>query len=208
MSSRISAFVVALGALLVSGMMYHLLATDSSQLDGAAARIAHVPLVIGPWHGRDEKVEEAAFEQAGAQGYWMRTYVHQESKASVLAILMCGRAGRMAVHTPEVCYRGAGFELSGEATPVALDGNQFWSAQFSKKRAGQTTTLRLFWAWNSRGEWEAPTSPRWHFRGEPFLYKLYVSHELATASNSTPALDATADFLKQLTPQLKATLFP
>src|SRR5437867_1668327 len=111
MCSRSFAVLAAVVTLLASGALYHLLARDSSQLDAAAERVAQVPSVIGDWQGHDETVDDAAFAQAGAKAYWMRVYVHQKTKATVLAILMCGRAGKMAVHTPEVCYGGAGFEL-------------------------------------------------------------------------------------------------
>jgi hypothetical protein len=123
----------------------------------------------------------------------------------VLAILMCGRAGKMAVHTPDVCYRGAGYDVGGDASAFKLDGGQFWTARFTKKAAGKSSSLRLYWAWNSRAAWEAPTSPRWHFRGESFLYKLYVSHEM---THGTRDADVTAEFLKEFVPQLNGTLFP
>ena len=99
--------LAACGTLLASGLVCHLLAKDSAALDDAAARIALVPKMIGDWHGHDEEPDDRSFEQAGAKGYWMRSYVNQRTKASVLAILMCGRPGKMSVHTPEVCYRGA-----------------------------------------------------------------------------------------------------
>src|SRR5476651_449981 len=111
MPPRIHAFLAAIGVLLASGIAYHLLAKDTAQLDDAAARVVLVPKVIGDWQGHDEAGEDRSFEQAGAKGYWMRTYLNQKTKASVLVILMCGRSGKMAVHTPEVCYGGAGFEL-------------------------------------------------------------------------------------------------
>src|SRR5580765_311066 len=114
MSSRYYAFLAATGALLVSGVLSHSLADDSEQLDAAAARVALVPNVVGAWHGQDEKPADNSFEQTGAKSYWMRHYVNSTTKDSVLVILMCGRAGKMAVHTPEVCYSGAGYELQGQ----------------------------------------------------------------------------------------------
>jgi hypothetical protein len=202
MPTRYYAFLAAIGCLLLSGVLCHSLANDSEQLDAAAARVAQVPQVIGDWHGQDETPEDRSFEQTGAKSYWMRHYVNQKTKDSVLVILMCGRSGRMAVHTPEVCYSGAGYELQDQPTASAIKGDErFWTAQFTKK-AGQ---LRLYWAWNARGTWEASSAPRWEFRGEPFLYKLYVSREI---SAQEPQTDVTAEFLRQFVPVLNATLFP
>src|SRR5579864_1510783 len=84
---------------------------SSEALATACARVGDVPLEIGDWQGKDVMVDTEAFAQAGARSYWARSYTHQHDGSTVLAILMCGRAGRMAVHMPEVCYRGAGYDL-------------------------------------------------------------------------------------------------
>jgi hypothetical protein len=149
------------------------------------------------------------FALAGARSYWVRTYTHRTSGASVLTVLMCGRAGKMAVHTPEVCYRGAGYDLPDTPTAIVLRDESdalagtFWTARFAKQ-TGTTRDLRLYWAWNAGDEWQAPANPRWEFRGRPYLYKLYASHELTGPSDA----DATAEFLRELLPVLKETLAP
>ena len=207
MPPRIHAFLAAIGVLLASGIAYHLLAKDTAQLDDAAARVALAPKVIGDWHGQDEIGEDRSFEQAGAKGYWMRTYVNQKTRTSVLVILMCGRSGKMAVHTPEVCYGGAGYELRDQSSVCTINDENFWTAQFAKK--GVTpTSLRLYWSWNARGKWEASPAPRWQFRGEPFLYKLYVSRDISAAPNVAPQADAAAVFLRSFLPELDGALFP
>jgi len=212
MSTRMYAFMAAVGTLLVSGAVCHLLAKDSAQLDDAAARIALVPKTIGDWQATDEEPDDRSFEQAGAKSYWMRTYVNQRTKDSVLVILMCGRPGKMAVHTPEICYRGAGFALHDEPTAIAVKGEagdtpaQFWTAHFTKK-ATIPMHLRLYWAWNARGDWEASPVPRWQFRGEPFLYKLYISRDNSEHPNLSPQADPSADFLRRFVPEMKNTLF-
>lgn len=209
MPPRVAATAAAASLLILSGVLYHALASDSAQLDPAAARVAEVPMTVGVWQGHDETTDDTAFAQAGAKGYWMRTYTHRDTKASVLAILMCGRAGKMAVHTPEVCYRGAGYELQTDARPLALDNERgkLWTAAFTK--AGKTPTqLRLYWGWNARGSWDAPTSPRWQYRSEPFLYKLYVSRDVTNIASGTLENDPATEFLRDLVPVLEKTLFP
>lgn len=194
--------------LLASGVAYHLLAKDAAQLDPAAERVALVPLTVGDWQGRDEEVDRESFEQAGAKGYWMREYTHRRTGDVVLVILMCGRPGKMAVHTPEICYRGAGYEMN-DPPPVASIGSPgaFWTAQFTKKGAA-ALNLRLYWAWNAHGAWEASASPRWQFRGEPFLYKLYVSRESGRQGNTAAGADVASRFMREFLPVLDRTLFP
>src|SRR2546430_540911 len=82
-----------------------------------------------------------------------------------------------------------------------------WTARFAKPNT-PGSELRLGWAWNARGTWEAPSSPRWSFRGEPFLYKLYVIEEgAAYSSNAAAQADVLADFLPHLFVVLQSSLF-
>jgi hypothetical protein len=206
---RSYALIAACATLLASGVICHLLAKDSAALDDAAARVARVPTTIGDWQGHEEPTDEPSFVQAGAKGYWMRCYVHRKTKASVLVILMCGRPGKMSVHTPDVCYRGAGYELYDQPTEcLKNDAGEapFWTAKFTKK-APVPMHLRLYWGWNARGKWEAAPAPRWQFRGEAFLYKLYVSRDISQQPNLAPQVDVTAEFLRRFVPEMNKTLF-
>jgi hypothetical protein len=199
--------------LLASGLVHGLWTErwgTSMLLQDAAARVDAIPLQVGPWRGRAEHADPETFEQAGAHAYWLRQYTHTESRFSpITAVLMCGRAGRMAVHTPEVCYGGAGFDMvHGRRhlgiAPEASEAGQFWSARFAKDK-GVVRELLLYWSWNDGRGWQAPDSPRWHFRGAAYLYKLYIVREIAdsTAPDDNPA----ADFLRYFLPAAQETLF-
>ena len=210
---RLTTFLIALAILVAAGLVHGFWGerwNPSPALQEAAARVEQVPLKIGIWQGKALDSDAAAFYQAGAQTYWTRSYSIPGRKGSVLVILMCGRAGRMSVHTPEVCYRGAGFEMAGPAEAVAVSTDEgdnlgtFWTARFSKP-AGVASDLRLFWSWNRAGAWEASASPRMELGGQPFLYKLYVS--LDAQGGAAASKEAGQDFLKQFLPELKRTLF-
>lgn len=210
MSSRAVSFVIAASVLMASGIVCHVLAKDTAELDEAAARVADVPLNFADWRGLEETSDEASFLMTGANGYWTRTYVHEYRKDAVHVILMCGRPGRMAIHTPEVCYRGAGYELREEPSVVGIKeipGSQWWTGMFLKQ-ASNPTRLQLFWAWNSRGDWEAATAPRWQYRGEPYLFKLYVSRDVGSQAGKDLRSELTHDFLRDFVPVLKQSLFP
>jgi hypothetical protein len=207
--TRLLPWLTALTLLLTAGLLHGLWSErwqPSGALEEAVARLELVPLEIGDWQGADVEVDAAAFAQAGARGYWARSYTHRHG-GTVLVILMCGRSGRMAVHTPEVCYRGAGFDMLETPTRTVLrdelgeELGTFWNARFAKQ-ATVPSQIRLSWAWRDAGDWQAPANPRWEFRGRPFLYKLYASHELSSPSDA----DATAEFLRVLLPELKKIL--
>ncbi|MCS7046911.1 MAG: EpsI family protein [Gemmataceae bacterium] len=181
----------------------------SEALEAALAKVDLVPLNVADWVGQIKDSDAASFEKAGAQAYWTRVYTNPRTQQSVLVILMCGRAGRMAVHTPEICYRGAGYDRFDIPTVVRLidadgrDRGELYTARFTKS-SGTPSDLRLYWGWNDGTGWQAPRSPRWSFRGRPFLYKLYVSEELGLGS--TTAKDGAAELLRELTPIMAAVL--
>lgn len=211
--NRSLALLTALTLLVVAGLVHGLWSGrwgDSTELEGAVERLNRVPMRFGEWEGVDLPANVQNFEQAGAKGYLLRRYTHTRTNASFVVILMCGRSGRMAVHTPDVCYQGAGYEMIGSPQTWTVRSGKdtelgaFWTARFGKPAgAGE---LRLFWAWSPGGRWHAPESPRWTFRGEPFLYKLYVTHA-GTDTGSLVANGSQSVFLRQLLPQLSEALF-
>jgi hypothetical protein len=182
----------------------------SHALEEAAARVQDVPLSFGDWKGEEVKPDRASFARAGAVGYWMRVYKDGKSGSAVTVLLMCGRAGRMSVHTPDLCYGGAGYDVVGQqkrqtvtdARPPAA----FWSARFRKPGPAGESQLRIHWGWSRDGAWEAPDRPRWNFAGAPFLYKLYVVRDVSGDGGGAER-DASRRFLKAFLPELRKTLF-
>jgi hypothetical protein len=216
--------VVAAAALLLLSGLVHGLWTDrwrsSEGLVEAVARVDQVPLTVGDWEGRTlgpPDTDPEAFAQAGALGYWTRSYVNRRTGKEVTAILMCGQRSRMAVHTPEVCYRAAGYEQVDAAVPyvvmvagdAAAEAAEFRTTLFSRPGGGPgAKRLRVLWGWNAGGDWQAPAGDaRWTFRGVPFLYKLYVVHDV-TGPSGPREDDAGVAFLKRLVPELRHTLCP
>jgi hypothetical protein len=162
-------------------------------------------LQAGDWKGQEVNPNHADFAQAGAVGYWVRLYRNAQTGEAVTVLLMCGPAGKMSVHTPDMCYGGAGYELVGgqarEAVSPSRPPEEFWSARFCKPGPAGESVLRIRWAWNAGGAWHAPERPRWTFAGSPFLYKLYV------VSDEEAGGDANLRLLQALLPELRTALF-
>ena len=202
-------------ALLVLSGLVHGIWTErwqtSPALENACARLGDVPPSIGAWKSTDVEVDHESFQQARALAYWTRRYVKEGASEPMTVILMCGRADHMSLHTPDICYRGAGYDMVGEQSKTTLGTSlggstaELWTARFRQPSKSSGHDLRLYWSWSADGSWQAPTSPRWTLGAEPFLYKLYIVHE--TKKGSGP--DSVAkDFLGQLLPALNKSLFP
>jgi hypothetical protein len=204
---------LAFAILLISGLVHGFWTQrwqTSDALDNACADLAEVPRQIGPWNGTDVDVDPEPFKQARAVGYWMRTFSRSGSQRSITVILMCGLAGHMSVHTPDVCYRGAGYEMAGEQFKQAVtfgpDNHtaDFWSARFRQPAKALGNELRIYWAWTADGNWQAPASPRLSLGGNPFLFKLYVVRE---TSGETGQDETSLQFFQELLPILEKSLF-
>jgi hypothetical protein len=213
MSIRPLPVVAAFMVLMVSGLAHGLWTQrwqTSAELEAASTRLRGVPLTAGGWTAVTQEVDPEPFRQTRAVSYWVRRY-SKEGAGTITVILMCGRAGHMAVHTPDVCYRGAGFEMDGEPTEQAVDCGpgsmapaQLWVARFRQPGKAAGLELRIWWSWNSGAGWQAPTAPRLAFGGAPFLYKLYVVRE---TTGDGGADEVTPAFVRALLPVLEKSLF-
>lgn len=189
----------------------------SPDVQDAVARLqdpARLPCDVGDWKCDDTPVDQAALAQAGAESYWIRKYTNSRTKQVALVILLCGRSGRMSVHRPEYCYRGAGYEMVGSAvrTPVKVAADEppveFWTGLFRKEEPTQTRTLRIYWTWFSGDSWQSPPGdPRLAFARHPALYKLYVVHDVEERS-APPEKDSYLDLIRRLLPPLTRALTP
>jgi len=206
--SIITVFVAVLGAGLVSGMWSGRW-SGSARSEEAAARLVRVPKAIGDWVGDDLPARRGEREAAEAAGLLNRRYVNSRTGAMVTLMLVCGRAGPVSVHPPEVCFGANGFSPAGPEARFDVPGapgNQLWVRRF-EKTSGMPINLRLFYGWAAAGSWEAPDRPRLKYAGGPLLFKMYVGRELTRPDEPLEG-DPAADFLRAIAPSLKAALFP
>ncbi len=211
---RALALLSALTVVAATGLV-HGLWTDrwvpSEELAQAAVRLEHVPDRLGPWQGKEATLDPQLAAQAGAAGYRVWHFTRSGSDERITLILLCGRRGLMAVHQPEDCYKGAGYEMTAPAShvmvgrPGGTPPAQFWTATFRRQEETRTVRLRIFWSWFAGGTWQAPRTPRVHFARYQVLYKLYVIRELSPGRYRLEA-DPTKEFLQDLIPRLSAAL--
>jgi hypothetical protein len=139
-------------------------------------------------------------------------YVNQKTGQAVSVLLMCGPFGPMSVHTPDVCYRAAGFDAVApparrEVATEAGPPGEVRHAVFRKLESAVPRHLRICWSWSADGPFRAPDRPRVTFRGKPALYKLYVLREVAAPDEALDA-DPCLELLGRLLPAMERALFP
>src|SRR5438309_2297576 len=88
---------------------------STTELDEVGSRLSRVPMTVGEWTGRDLEVTARERAVAQASGLLHRRYVSSRTGGAITIMLVCGRPGPVAVHTPEVCFRSSGHEEIGTA---------------------------------------------------------------------------------------------
>ena len=179
----------------------------SSAIEQAVAALDRLPREVGDWTGKDVEADPKTFEKAGAARAVVRAYEHKATGRVVSLMLVCGGPGRIAVHTPDICYAGAGYKMAGPAVrqtvaaEAAEGGAEFWTGRFAKPGAAGGD-LRIFWGWRAPGgAWAAPDNPRWTFAGAGALFKMYLVRETAAPDEKLEEDPALALF-RELLPHL------
>jgi hypothetical protein len=212
--TRTVALLVALTAVLFSGVLHGMWTerwhTSAVRRD-AAERLGRLPQRIGEWEGQDQEMDRREFEVAMIDGYVMRRYLRPRDGSAVSLLLVSGRHGPVSVHSPEVCYAGAGYvQAAASVLEDVPAGNgrqtqQFLKAKFVKENATETDALWIRWGWSAGGDWQAPKNPRLTFARSGVLYKLYVIGGSQVASEKEQ-LDPGLEFLGVLLPELRHVL--
>jgi hypothetical protein len=183
---------------------------QSHAAEDAAALLAGVPATVGEWHSQDEELDPRQAVKAELSGSLLRQYTNRSNGAAIMVMLVCGRPGPVALHTPDICFVGSGQEMieTQKAQTIPDDRPaQFFVAKFRRGDETVAEYFRVAWGWSANGDWSAPASPRLAFARVPALYKLYVVRPMVRADEPL-ADDPTSKFLRLFLPQLRQHLFP
>lgn len=205
--------LAAASAVLVFSGVVHGLWTDrwkvSNEPAASAARLEGVARTVGEWDSRDMEVDARSLSRGGIVGHLARVYTNRRTGNEISVFIACGRPGHVSVHTPDVCYEGAGYRMASLPQKVAgpsSSGADFWAATFRKDDAAAPSHLRIWWSWSAAGPWEAVDHPRLKYARYPALYKVYVTSRV-TSPNESAVDEGEREFLAQLLPELRRSLF-
>lgn len=210
--SRLLSVLMVFTAIGLSGVVHGLWTGRWNVTSGpeqAAARLKAVPMTLGDWDGQEAALDAREQEAADISGYLLRRYINRRTGSMVSLLLVCGRPGPVSVHTPETCYRGAGYELMGDRARhinSSLPDSTFWACRFQKVQTAVPEYLRIVYSWGAGGQWSAPENPRLAFFQHPALYKLYVTRPMGDSAEPLED-DPVVEFLRVLMPQLQKSLF-
>ena len=122
--TRITAAVVTVVVLVVSGVAYRVLAGRLARATHSVplppGTLARLPMRLGDWIGQDVRISEAVAEATDSDDLLHRSYVRRGEGQSVSLFVAYGvRARDLVPHRPEVCYPSSGWTLR-DSSPAEL----------------------------------------------------------------------------------------
>jgi hypothetical protein len=203
MKSRTVHLLVAVCILALSGIVHGMWTNRW----GTGSNLAGKNLLDGldneivNWRGEFLRIDPAPRTHCDS-----RRFEPVKAGKAVVVSVTSGSPGDVAVHTPDVCFLGAGWKLRGAVgrqTIPLVDGKNaaFWMADFTKTGPTGAETIRVRWSWTADGTWDAPDYPRWIFARAPILYKFYLVHPLPDDADLTRE-DPYRKFAAELMPKL------
>jgi hypothetical protein len=207
----IAASALIVGAGLAHGTWTHRWSV-SPALAALAARYESIPTTIGEWTSAPYELGARERAIAGAEACLGRVYTNSRRGVSVSVLLVGGHPAKIASHTPDICYRGAGYELSAPRAfdrPAGARGGPAagFRTAVATRGGAHPSALRIYWTWRGSSGWAAPEEARWQYATEPNLTKLYVVRETGGAAID-PDRDPCNEFLDVLLPELDRAVFP
>lgn len=180
------------------------------ELAQSAALLKAVPKECGAWRMLSEtELDPQIVELLACSGYVNRSYRRLQTRDTVHVAIVAGPPGRIAVHTPEICYASQGYHLEQsparrsfqlpEESRAELTFSSFVPDAVGPEGAGK---LLAYHAFSDGGAWRSPAYPRFAFGGRPVLLKLQLATR--TSADSQQSLpDPCRDFLEAFLPALR-----
>ncbi len=109
-------------------------------------RLTEVPRVLGARTGRDVEISERVRAQLRSDALLLRSY-EAEAESPVWVFVDYHRQQRLGatVHSPRICYPGAGWSIDGMETAVVTGATETWPARWLDLSRGGETMVALYW---------------------------------------------------------------
>lgn len=218
--SRNQFIMLGVAALVITGSTYiHGKRTDRWEkyqpelLNEYTARLQNVPTAFGAWTSTQTDVDEEQFDASNCDGQFSRLFVNSETGEQISVYLVSGRGYHVTIHTPNFCYKAAGFEQDREAAPFEFecpgmdDKSEVVHARFEKETPTETSHLRILWTYNEKGSWRSPKLAKRTFGRADAMYKMYI---IRSTKRGVPSIedDPSVQFAQEFIPLATQALFP
>lgn len=167
-----------------------------------AGNYPDIPREFGDWTSEEAPSDERQLKIAGAHASISRTYTNERTGEKVMVFMILGKSRDVAKHTPDVCYVGSGFRMAHDPRNYRMtttDGTaDFFTSTFSKQQGNYHTNQRIFWAWSTNGNWEAPDIPRLKYGATTAVNKIYLITEMGQETQNpdeAPSVEFAHEFL-------------
>jgi hypothetical protein len=186
---------------------------NNQKMEAAARAVQILPDQFAGWTTEPRTMSDTEIAQTGTKAYYSRFLRSQKTAVPLSVMLLCGKTRELSVHPPTVCFEGLGLEVEGEPqrVPVPAEvagegGGELMAVHFKPSAYSTARPLYVYWGWSRDGRhWEAPSVPRLHFAGAPYLYKIYVVRDDPTGKK--PASGELCDaVLRDFLPELHAAI--
>jgi hypothetical protein len=169
---------------------------------------------LGTWSkvaNSDGKLDPEIARLAGSSDYVIRSYADSRTGEVVSLLLLYGLADSVFAHTPEVCYKAAGyslvppivdheFKLPGSAAPI-----RYSSVFVGASAAGATQYSEVIWSFWHAGTWLPEVASRWKmFRSSPGMFKIQIQRPAsALSSDDSPSESLLKEIVREINTRLE-----
>jgi len=165
-----------------------------------------LPMVIGPWHGEEAKLDSEVARVTGATSMASREYVNGRTGVKLSVIVLYGPASKVYIHSPEVCYPAAGFRPSEgpliQKIPIGQRELPFASLLYEKGFGSVLDRRQVYYSWYYAGKWSPAMLKQKQVDRMPGMFKVHIERR-AGMREQIDLNDPCVDFLKLLLPDLQ-----
>ena len=185
-------------------------------LDEARALLKNLPMQIGDWVAEKEgELDSTSITMLRIQdSYVFRSYKNTDTQAFVRVTFMVGPAGRITVHSPEVCFGGKDYKMESarervefNVLPLSSDKetiDTFWKVNYVGQSLDTNNLISFYYAVSPGDAWKAVEHPRLTFQKYRYVYKLQAE----AFSGTEEAEDTVKKFLSECLPTFHEYLRP
>jgi hypothetical protein len=168
--------------------------------------LREIPMELGSWKGKEEKLDSEIARVTGAVDMASRVYTDQRTGSKLSVIVLYGPAGKVYVHSPEVCYPNTGFHQVDNRLIKMIDNGRekvpFASLLYEKGEGSIAERHQVYYSWLYGNKWSPVTLKQKQVDRLPGMFKVHIDR-IAGLHEKIDDNDPGLGFLKLLLPDLQ-----